>query len=119
MTTPVFPSGLPRPRTDGFEEAAARRFESFAVDRVGQERRRAVTTAAPRRLALSYTMTAAQWVTLMGFFETDTRGGALRFTFTHPVTGVTALAYFETEPRRVVRPGTPRFNVSFALKFYG
>lgn len=119
MTLPVWPSSLPRPRADGFRERSGKRFESFAVDRTGAERRRAVTTAAPRSVDFTLTLTAAQRATLLGFFETDLRGGTLRFTWPHPVTGVSAPALFAEEPALSPRPNSARWIGQVSLKVFG
>ncbi len=116
---PSWPVTLPRPRADGWKEQLAKRFVEFQSDKPGVTKRRAVTTAAPDVLTFTMTVTAAQRAALRDFYFGDCGGGALKFDYTHPVSGAAGKAQFGEEPGFSVRPRTDRFLASVTLKFWG
>lgn len=115
---PTWPNTLPRPRAEGFTRQLPKPFVVFESDKVGVSKRRRVTTAAPETLTFTLTCTAAQLTTLTGFYLNDCAGGALKFTYTHPITGATCQAMFGEEPSDQPRPRTNRFLARIVLKVW-
>lgn len=109
---------LPKPRADGFSEELGKGFVVFQSDKTGADKRRAVTTKAPRTMSFTMSCTATEVATLRTFYETTTHYGVDRFTFTHPVTGATVTAQFVGEPKIQARPNAPRYLAAVQLKVW-
>ncbi|BCW88054.1 hypothetical protein sos41_11920 [Alphaproteobacteria bacterium SO-S41] len=114
----AWPGGLPRPRLEGFDEQLGKAYVEASSDKVGVDRRRAVTTAAPDRLTFNLSCTKAQWATIQNFYRTTTRRGVDRFDYPHPITLTTVRALFADQPRLVPNTRTPKFIVSIQLKIW-
>lgn len=79
---------------------------------VPMSRRR--TTAAPRPVKASVRLTLAQVATFDGFYESDTKGASVPFTWTHPRDGAVAAAFAEGPTIRALTPKV--YEVTFALE---
>lgn len=114
-----WPSSLPLFRADGFKQQLGKSHVEFVSDKPGVTKRRRVTTSAPETINGTITCTSADVTELTTFYDQDCGGGALKFDFTHPVTGVSGLAQFAEEPSFSVRPRTGRYLATISLRFWG
>lgn len=114
---PTWPSGLPLPRADGFKSVPLRNFVEFQSDKPNVSKRRAVNTRRSYTVNFTMTCTAAQSEAVDDFYFSDCGGGALSFSWTHPLLGA-GTAQFTEEPSASPRPRTGRLQVSVALKFW-
>lgn len=104
---PSWPGTLPAaPLADGFRETIPDTAIRTDMEQ-GPAKVRRRTTAAVRRLTLSYILDKDEIVSLETFFVTTLMGGALSFTFTHPRTAVVETCRF-TKP-----PGYAALNGNF------
>ncbi len=110
-----WPATLPQsPLAEGFTETAPATALRTEMDQ-GPAKSRQRTTAGPRRLGFSLFLTRAQTATLDSFFNDDTKGGAVAFTFPHPRTGVSMSCRF-TEPPRYQMQGGDIFRATLSLE---
>lgn len=89
----VFPATLPAPLVSGFSETLPDNTIRTAMD-MGPAKLRRRTTANVGKMGVSYLLTSAQLDILIAFYQTDTGGGILPFTFTHPRTAASLSCRF-------------------------
>mgnify|MGYP001156493400 CR=1 FL=1 len=89
----VWPSTLPLPEQEGYNEVQANNILRTAMD-AGAPKQRRRYTAVYTTVKFQMTLTSTQTTTLMSFYNLV---GAAAFTWTHPRTGTPVTARF-TEP---------------------
>ena len=95
---PSWPSALPQTLlVEGFQEEFPNTVLRTEMDAGPQEQRRRFT-AAVTPIAGSLDLTKAELATLRTFFLDDTKGGAVPFDWTHPVTDQPAWVRFAAPP---------------------
>jgi hypothetical protein len=112
----VWPASLPQqPLLAAYEES----YGQYAVHGdlpggapVGRRR----TTADPGPIRVTFVLTLAQVLTFDGFYEEDTKGGALPFTWTHPDRGAVRLAFTAGPQIRALDVGV--FELAGALEVF-
>jgi hypothetical protein len=86
MPAPVWPVSLPqKPLKAGFRETPPNLVVRSQTD-VGPAKARRRATAGMTSFDMQFRLSAAQLATLRTFYNFDLQGGALAFTWTHPVT---------------------------------
>ena len=102
MPIPSWPASLPqRPLADGFAETPPNLLVRSATD-IGPAKVRRRTTVGVTRLKASFRLSSAQLAAFRTFFASDLQGGALSFSWTHPVTG--AVGVFRIVPPPSINP---------------
>lgn len=89
---------LPQPRREGYVEEAPDNVVRSTVD-TGAAKVRRRSTAAPRKLSLTYLLTQTEIATLDYFYVTTSQSGSLSFNFTHPRTNAIVVARFLKPPK--------------------
>ncbi len=118
MATTVFPGAGVWPLKAGFKTKPGRGYVGFESDKTGAEKRRRVTTKAPGTLSFNLRLSWAQAADLMEHYEVTCKGGALRFAWTHPLTGADIEAQYTDEPDISERPNTAAFTGAVQLKYW-
>ena len=86
-TMPAWPSDLPqRPLVEGFSETAPTLTVRSPMD-VGPAKVRRRVTAGVTQLKCAFRLSTTQRASLLTFWQTTLAGGALSFTWTHPISG--------------------------------
>jgi len=99
---PSWPASLPqRPLADGFSETTPNLLVRSATD-IGPAKARRRTTAGVTKLKAAFRLSPAQLAAFRSFFAADLQGGALSFSWTHPVTG--AVGSFRIVPPPSIEP---------------
>jgi len=99
---PSWPSSLPlRPLADGFSETPPNLLVRSATD-IGPAKARRRATAGVTRLKAAFRLSPAQLATFRTFLAADLQGGALSFSWTHPLTG--NLGAFRIVPPPSIEP---------------
>jgi hypothetical protein len=99
---PSWPASLPqRPLADGFSETPPNLLVRSAAD-FGPAKARRRATAGVTKLKAAFRLSPAQLATFRTFFAADLQGGALTFSWTHPVTG--AVDAFRIVPPPTIEP---------------
>ncbi len=102
MAIPLWPASLPqRPLADGFAETPPNLLVRSATD-IGPAKARRRATAGVTRLRAAFRLSPSQLATFRSFFASDLQGGALSFSWVHPVTG--ALGSFRIVPPPTIEP---------------
>jgi hypothetical protein len=84
---PSWPSDLPpRPLVQGFSETAPTLAVRSPMD-VGPAKVRRRATAGVTQLKSAFRLSAAQRASLLTFWQTTLQGGALSYSWTHPISG--------------------------------
>ena len=84
---PSWPSDLPqKPLVQGFSETAPTLAVRSPMD-VGPAKVRRRATAGVTQLKCAFRLSAAQRASLLTFWETPLAGGALSYSWTHPISG--------------------------------
>ena len=110
----TFPSSLPKPLYVSYNESAKDVTIRTQMG-VGPDKVRRRFTAAVQNLQYTIICSFAELATLETFYDDDTKGGSLSFTYTHPRTSATVTARFTSPPSW--RAATPtHFNVSIELE---
>lgn len=100
----AWPASLPqKPLAEGFAEQMRKMGLRSAMD-AGPAKQRRRFTAAVRTLKLRLRLTPAQVAALDTFWETDTAGGSLSFTWVHPRTGAGVTMRFIADQPPDVQP---------------
>ena len=87
----TWPASLPSaPLVGGFSETLPDTLIRTSMD-VGADKVRRRSTVQVIDMKMAFLLSKAQLATLTTFFITTTNGGADKFTFDHPITGVTSL----------------------------
>lgn len=94
---PVWPASLPAPTLSSLVESPANNLIRSAMDK-GPAKLRRRTTANVKPISFMLKLTAAQWDTLLEFYEVDTFSGAISFDFPHPRTEEPLSARFSGDP---------------------
>lgn len=111
---PTWPASLPKPLANGFRETPPMTVIRTEMEQ-GPAKVRRRTTAAIRKMSLTFLMTKTEIATLETFFLTTVAGGAIAFDFTHPRTGSTAVCRFIRPPEYGANNGT-RFQIDVELE---
>jgi hypothetical protein len=99
---PSWPSSLPqRPLADGFSETPPNLLVRSATD-IGPAKVRRRATVGVTKLKAEFRLSRAQLAAFRTFFAADLQGGALSFSWTHPVTG--AVGAFRIVPAPSIEP---------------
>jgi hypothetical protein len=94
---PAWPSDLPQlPLVQGFSETAPTLAVRSPMD-VGPAKVRRRATAGVTQLKCTFRLSAAQRASLLTFWQTTLAGGALSYSWTHPISG-TAITCRIVEP---------------------
>lgn len=100
----TWPATIPQePVAGGWDEVPDNNLAKFAPE-VGREKRRRRYTGAGSTAQARFSMTDAQYATLLAFYRDDCKDGALPFTWDHPVTGETREWLFDSPPRATDDP---------------
>jgi hypothetical protein len=84
---PAWPSDLPpRPLVEGFSETAPTLTVRSSMD-VGPAKVRRRVTAGVTQLKCSFRLSPTQRASLLTFWQTTLAGGALSYTWAHPISG--------------------------------
>lgn len=95
---PTWPATLPdAPLCDSYRESMPSTLLRTEMDQ-GPAKVRRRSTAAVRRLTLSFIFDTVQINTLESFIDADLSGGALSFSFTHPRSGSAIRCRFRQMP---------------------
>jgi hypothetical protein len=104
MANDVWPSTLPqKPLVDGYGEDFPENTIRTEME-VGPAKLRRRSTAAPKKITISFLMTQIQVATFETFFNTTLSSGSLPFDWAHPRTGVTESFRFMKPPQ--IRPAS-------------
>jgi hypothetical protein len=111
----VWPALLPQsPLVSGYNEKLPNTIIRTQMDNgVAKTRRRFTATVRP--MSISFTMTPSQVALLDTFYNDTTKGGSLRFEWTHPRTGVTKEFRFVNPPEINGARGN-NYSVSISLE---
>ena len=102
MAIPPWPASLPqRPLAEGFSETPPNLLVRSATD-IGPAKARRRATTGVTRLKAAFRLTPAQLAIFRSFFASDLQGGALPFTWTHPMSG--AIGAFRIVPPLTIEP---------------
>ena len=102
MPLASWPASLPqRPLADGFSETLPNLLVRSGTD-IGPAKARRRTTAGVTRLKVAFRLSSAQLAAFRTFFAADLQGGALSFSWTHPVSG--AVGSFRIVPPPAIEP---------------
>lgn len=93
MASINWPASLPAPIQDGYGESPPNTTIVTQMD-AGPAKVRRRYTAAPRKLTLTYHLTAAQIADFDAFYVSTSKSGSLAFNWTHPRTGASVEARF-------------------------
>jgi hypothetical protein len=114
MTIPVWPSALPQNlQMNGYQEEAANLVITSQPD-IGPAKIRRRSTAGVRPVKGNLTLTKTQLQTLLGFYNDDLLGGALRFSWEDPVHETSVEMRFVDPPGWTSRDGY--FDVDLSLE---
>lgn len=111
---PVWPVSLPKPLAAGFRETLPVTTIRTEMEQ-GPAKVRRRTTAAIRKMSMSFLMTKAEIETLENFFLVTVAGGAIAFDFTHPRTGSTVSCRLTRPPEYGANNGT-RFQIDIEME---
>jgi hypothetical protein len=98
MTIASWPATIRQTPDYGWQETPQRNVVSYKPD-VGPPKNRRRSTANGALATGQFSLTSAQYATLMSFYGTDLADGTLPFSWVHPLTGVTYSWTFEAEPQ--------------------
>ena len=112
---PQWPASLPAsPLLDGFQETPPVTVIRTEMEQ-GPAKVRQRTTAAVRRLSLSYILSSDQMMVLDDFFTLTLGGGALAFDYIQPRTGNSVSCRFVKPPEYSAANG-PYFKAALTLE---